>query len=144
MPSRFHEDGISFQYPENWALERDEHESGWTVAVQSPGTAFLTVTFDTAVPEIGSMADAALETLRAEYPDLESEPKVESIADQPAVGHDVRFFALDLTNTAGIRAFRAEEGTVLVLWQFTDLEEERIEPVMRAMRASIRESEPEA
>jgi hypothetical protein len=137
MPAEFHEDGIAFRYPENWTLEREDQETGWTVSVQSPDTAFLIVTFDADAPDIAKISDSALETLEAEYPGLEAEPKVESIAGQPAVGHDVRFFSFDLTNTAGIRAFRAESGTVLVLWQFNDLEEERSEPVLKAIRASI-------
>jgi hypothetical protein len=51
----------------------------------------------------------------------------------------VRFFSFDLTNTARIRAFRSEEGAVLVLSQFNDLEEECSEPVLRAICASIKE-----
>ncbi|HEX4590630.1 MAG TPA: hypothetical protein VH120_11905 [Gemmataceae bacterium] len=139
MAARFHEDGISFRYPENWALEREDHDSGWTVSVQSPDTAFLIVTFDGEAPDVAQMADSALDTLRTEYEGLEAEPKVESIAGQPAVGHDVRFFSFDLTNTAGIRSFRSEGGTVLVLWQFNDLEQEQSEPVLKAICASIQE-----
>src|SRR5437764_11796504 len=139
MASRFHEDGISFRYPEDWVLEREEHKSGWTVSVQSPDTAFLIVTFDAGAPDIAEMADSALDTLRAEYPGLEAEPKVESIAGQPAVGHDVRFFSFDLTNTAWIRSFLSEEGSVLVLCQFNDLEEDSNGPVLRAICASINE-----
>jgi hypothetical protein len=140
LPAKFHENGISFRYPENWAIERDEHESGWAVTVQSPDTAFLIVTFDAEAPDVATMSDAAVETLRAEYPGLEAEPKVESIAGQPAVGYDIRFFSFDLTNSAGIRAFPAEEGTVLVHWQLTDLEQDRNEPVLKAICASIVEA----
>ena len=140
MPAEFRENGIAFRYPENWALEREEHESGWTVTVQSRDTAFLTVTFDTDAPDIAALADSALDALRAEYPGLEAEPKLESIAGQPAVGHDVRFFSFDLTNTAVIRSFRAEEGAVLVLWQVTDLEQEKNEPVLKAISKSITET----
>jgi hypothetical protein len=139
MVAHFHEDGISFRYPENWTLEREDHESGWTVSVQSPETAFFIVTFDAEAPDVAEMSDSALETLKAEYPGLEAEPKVESIAGQPAVGHDIRFFSFDLTNTAGIRSFRAEDGSVLVLWQFNDLEQEQSEPVLKAICASIQE-----
>ena len=139
MPARFHENGIAFRYPENWALEREEHESGWTATVQSPDTAFLTVTFDADAPDSAQLADSALAALREDYPDLESEPRVETIAGQPAVGHDVRFFSFDLTNTARIRSFRSEEGAVLILYQFNDLEEDRSEPILRAICASIEE-----
>jgi hypothetical protein len=139
MPAHFHENGISFHYPDNWVLEREEHESGWTVALQSPDTAFLTVTFDADAPDIAQLADSALEALREEYPGLEAEPRVETLAGQPTVGYDVRFFSFDLTNTARIRSFRGEEGSVLVLCQFNDLEEETSEPVLRAICASIEE-----
>ncbi len=139
MAAEFHEDGIAFRYPENWTLEREEHDSGWTVALQSPDTAFMTVTYDGDAPDIAHFADSALAALREDYPDLEAEPRVESIAGQPAIGHDVRFFSFDLTNTAWIRSFRSEGGSVLVLCQFNDLEQERSEPVLRAICASMQE-----
>src|SRR5436190_4811864 len=140
MPTRFHENGIAFQYPENWQLEREEHESGWTVALQSPETAFLTMTFDVEAADVAKLADSALATLREEYPDLEAEPRVETIAGQPAVGHDARFFSFDLTNTAWIRSFRSEEGSVLLLCQFNDLEEDSNGLVLKAICASIEET----
>jgi hypothetical protein len=139
MAAHFHENGISFRYPENWALEREEHESGWAVTVQSPATAFLTMTFDENAPDIAQLADTALATLREEYPELEAEPQVESLAGQPAIGHDVRFFSFDLTNTAWIRSFQTEKGSVLVLCQFNDLEEDSNGPVLQAICASIKE-----
>jgi hypothetical protein len=139
MPANFHENGISFRYPENWILDREEHESGWIVTLQSPATAFVAVTFDRDAPDIAELSDSALATLREEYPGLEAELRVESLAGQPAIGHDVSFFALDLTNTAWIRAFRSEEGSVLVLCQFNDFEEDTNGQVLRAICASIEE-----
>src|SRR5713226_6062171 len=121
MPGVFHEDGIRFQYPENWQLTQEETETGWTVSVQSPNTAFFLLTYDADMPEVGFMADTALEALRAEYPDLEADEAIESLAGQPAVGHDIRFFSLDLTNTCCTRSFYSETGTILVMWQATDL-----------------------
>lgn len=137
MAARFQADGIAFQYPENWQFEQEVQESGWTVTVQSPDTAFLTVTFDAEKSDIGQMADSALATLVEEYPGLEAESVVESIADQPAIGHDVQFFSFDLTNTAAIRAFQTEGGAVLIMWQFNDLEQERSELVLKAICKSI-------
>ena len=43
----------------------------------------------------------------------EADDCVDSVAGQPAVGHDVRFFSLDLTNTCWIRSFYGGRGTVL-------------------------------
>jgi hypothetical protein len=43
VPATFEESGVRFQYPDNWKLEREDNEEGWTVLVQSPDTAFLMV-----------------------------------------------------------------------------------------------------
>jgi hypothetical protein len=137
MTARFAEDGIQFLYPENWEMDRQETGGGWTVSVQSPETAFFMLCYDAEGPESATMADTALEALRSEYPALESDEVVESLAGQPAVGHDVRFFSLDLTNTCWLRSFSCDSGTVLVMWQANDLELDRLGPVLRAICASI-------
>ena len=76
MPADFHENGISFRYPENWRLEREETDAGWTMLLQSPGSAFLTLTLDQSMPAVEEMADAALAALREDYPDLEADDRV--------------------------------------------------------------------
>ena len=143
MAALFQADGIEFQYPENWELEREDNESGWTVSVQSPrpDTAFLVVAFDSEMPEMEHMAQTALDAVRSEYEDVEAEDCVEPIAGLPAVGHDVRFFSLDLTNTCWIRSFYSARGTVLIMWQSNDLELDHQEPVLRAMCASLKVEE---
>lgn len=136
MPAQFDDGGISFQYPENWRLEREENEEGWTVSVQSPGTAFMMVCLRTDRPGTEQLAEAALEALREEYPELEVEDSSDPLAGQPAVGHDIQFFSLDLTNTCWIRSFKSAQGTVLVMCQTNDLEKNEL--VLRAMCASMR------
>lgn len=137
MPAHFDQDGIGFSYPENWVLEREDNPNGWTVSLQSPDTAFFMVSYDVDMPEMEVVAETALEALQAEYPDLEAEECVESIAGQPAVGYDIRFFAFDLTNTCWARSFFGPRGTFLVMWQANDLELERNEPILRAICASL-------
>jgi hypothetical protein len=137
MLGDFNEGGIHFKYPPNWQLERVENESGWTVSLQSPDTAFLMISFDEEMPSVDHMAEAALNALREEYPDLEADACVDSLAGQPAVGHDMRFFSFDLTNTCWTRSFYTSRGTVLVLCQVNDLELEQNEPVLRAICASL-------
>jgi hypothetical protein len=141
MPAMFERDGIRCQYPENWRLETSDSESGWTVSLQSPDTAFLMLTYDDSMPDREEMAQTALEALQGEYPSLESEESYESVAGQPAFGHDVRFFSLDLTNTCCVRSFYSGGGTVLLMWQLNDLELETNEPVLRAICASLRVEE---
>lgn len=137
MAAKYERDGICFRYPENWRLEREESESGWTVSVQSPDTALLLVTLDAGMPDAEQVAETALEALRQEYPDLEADACVDSLAGQPAVGHEIRFFSFDLTNTCWTRSFYSARGTVLVLWQVNDLELESNEPVLRAICKSL-------
>lgn len=138
MPGVFEEDGIYFRYPENWQLAREESDSGWTVSVQSPDTAFFMLAYDSDMPDTELMARTALEAIQDEYKDVESDECVESVAGQPAVGHDVRFFSFDLTNTCWIRSFYSGMGSVLVMWQANDLELDRNEPILRAICASLR------
>jgi hypothetical protein len=135
--AEFEQDGIGFRYPENWQIQREETESGWTVSVQSPMTAFFMLTYDDEMPAQELMAETALEALREEYPDLEADEMLESVAGQPAVGHDIRFFSFDLTNTCWTRCFYSGRGTLLALWQANDLELEEVEPIFAAIRASL-------
>ena len=114
MAARFDDGGIHFLYPENWRLERED------------------------MPTTDEVAESALAALREEYPELEAEERVESLAGQPAVGHDINFFSLDLTNTCWTRSFYSARGTVLVLCQTSDLEPARNEQVLRAICASLR------
>jgi hypothetical protein len=143
MSATFVEDGLHFAYPANWQFSREDNPSGWTVTLQSPATAFLMVTFDRDMPETELMAATALDAMKEEYEGLEFEPMTESIAGQPAIGHDMRFFSLDLTNTCGTRSFYSETGTVLLFWQSTDLDLDEVEPIFKALRASMKvEDEP--
>jgi hypothetical protein len=141
MAASFQEDGIQFLYPENWELQREDNENGWAVSLQSPETAFLVLSLDTEMPEMEVMAQTALDVLKNEYKDLEADDCLEAVAGQPAVGHNVRFFSLDLTNTCWIRSFYTSAGTVLVMWQCTDLELEHHEPVLRAICSSLKVEE---
>ena len=137
MAETFEDGGIRFRYPENWELDRQDEEHGWTVTLQSPGTAFAIVNFRDDMPTTEEMADTALEALREDYPELEAEERIESLGGQMAVGHDIRFFSLDLTNTCWTRCFYSPAGTILVLCQTSDLDEDMGVPVLRAICASL-------
>jgi hypothetical protein len=136
MPRTFRAGNLSFRYPDNWQLEREDNDHGWTVSVYSPGTAFLTVCLDTDYPDSERMAETALEALRSEYPELEADERAEMVAGQWAVGHDISFFSFDFTNTCWTRSFDSPEGTVLVLCQVSDIEQQ--EDVLRAVYTSLK------
>jgi hypothetical protein len=143
MPAIFEQDGVRFQYPESWTLSREDNPTGWTASLQSPGTAFFMLTYDADAPETELMVETALEAMQAEYEDLEFDPVVETIAGQPAVGNDMRFFSFDLTNTCCTRSFYGAGGTLLLFWQTSDLELETVEPTIKALCASLQLDEEE-
>jgi hypothetical protein len=137
MAAKFDDGGIRFLYPENWQLERQDSDEGWTVSVQSSETAFLLISVDPEMPSTEDMLAAALRALQADYEDLEFDDCIDTVAGQPAVGHDLRFISLDLTNTCWTRCFYSAAGTILVLCQCNDLENEVNEAVLRAICASL-------
>lgn len=138
MSQHYQADGISFLYPDNWRLDREDSADGWTVLLQSPGTAFVTLTCDRSGANTEEVASAVLAALQADYPALEAQPQVETLAGQMAIGHDIQFFSLDLTNSCWTRCLDSDEGVVLVLCQSNDLELEEYGPIFRAICASLK------
>ena len=41
MAREFARDGIRLQYPDNWTVEAEDTEDGWSASIMSPDTAFL-------------------------------------------------------------------------------------------------------
>jgi hypothetical protein len=142
MAATFENLGISFQYPENWQLDEDEIRAGQSaVTVYSPGGAFWSVALHTAsTAGPAKMAEAALDTMRKEYDDLDAEPVRETIAGHDLVGFDLNFFCLDLTNTACIRALRADHTTYTIFFQAEDREYSDISTVFAAMTLTLLQS----
>jgi hypothetical protein len=133
----FVRDGLRLRYPENWHLDDERSESGWTITVQSPGTAFLMLRLDTALPTCEEMVDEALTALRAEYKDLQAEPAMEAIAGELSVGHDIEFVSFDIPTSCWTRSFYGPAGTVLMLGQVASLDAEQYEPVLEAFRSAL-------
>jgi hypothetical protein len=125
MTETYDDNGIRFQYPDDWELEVTDEGDITTVAVHaSDGLAFALVTLDGARPAPSFVADEALEAMREEYPTLDASPALETIGGHRAVGHDVEFISLDLTNTCAIRCFQTNRRTVLVFGQWSDIEDD--------------------
>ena len=143
MMNQFAQDGVSFRYPGDWQIDQDEVEQGWTIVVQSPSTAFVMITYDDTMPDIEGMAETALEALRSEYPTLEAEPRIEALAEQRAVGHDINFFSLDLPVTCWTRSLYAGTGSLLVLCQASDIDLESAKPMLQAICGSLVVAEEE-
>jgi len=137
MTQHYQADGVAFDYPDNWRLDREESAEGWTVQLQSPGTAFLTLTCERSDATPEEIVAAALDALKAEYPNLDVQAKIDTLAGQMAIGHDIQFFSFDLTNTCWTRSIYSADGVLLLLCQCNDLELEQYEPVLRAICASL-------
>jgi hypothetical protein len=137
MPATFDKLGIRFMYPENWTLETspDLEEEGLTI--YSPDGGFWSLVVREGRPDPLKMADLALDALRAEYEDLDSEPAEETLEGQDLIGYDVNFYCLDLTNTGQIRVFRRGDRTYLLLWQAEDRDLARVVPVFHAITRSL-------
>ena len=107
------------------------------MSLQSPDTAFIVISLDEDMPPIEEVAETVVETLRADYPDLEAEACVDTVAGQMAIGHNIEFMSLDLTNTCWTRSFDCPDGTALLLCQVSDIDAPQ-EPILRAICASLR------
>lgn len=135
--------GIRFEYPEEWEVEVTDEDAITTVSLQSPEEAFAFVTVDESCPAPAEVADQALEAMREEYPGLDASPALETIGGHRAVGHDVEFISLDMTNTCAIRCFRTPRRTVLVFGQWSDLDADVNEPLIQGMRQTLTETDRE-
>ena len=124
-----------------WTKKLNQLRPGGAASVQSPETAFFLLSFDGEMPETELMAKTALEALEAEYPGLESDERLESIAGQPAFGYDIRFFSFDLTNTCWARSFIAARVRSWSCGRRTTSSWSRSGPVLQAMAASLRVEE---
>lgn len=138
----FENHGVRFDYPSGWEVEENDHGGVMTVAVQDPGgLAFVLITTDESCPDPADVADAALDAMREEYPDLDAAPAMETINEHCATGHNVEFFALDMTNGASIRCFRTPSRTVLAFGQWSDVGEADLPDLIRGVFRSIEETD---
>ncbi len=142
MFEMFDDRGIRFTYPLGWEVEVIDDGQTMTASVQAPGgLAFAIVRLDESCPAPAEVADQALEAMREEYPLLDASPALETIDGHHAVGHDIEFISLDLTNTCAIRCFRTPRRTVLALGQWSDLEDEDSESLVHGVWRSLEETD---
>jgi hypothetical protein len=138
MPARFDHLGISFQYPENWQLDQaDAMQGAPSVTVYSPGGAFWSVMIHPRSADPARLAKAATDAMRQEYEELEAEPVNETLAGHDAVGYDLNFYYLDLTNTASVRSLRTRRQTYTIFYQAEDREFNEVEKVFQAITVSL-------
>ncbi len=133
----FQRDGLRFEYPLNWIIEVADDDVAWNVQVKSPQTAFFLLSIRPDILEAGELANLTLEAMRTEYKDLDFVEVIESMAGQPAIGHDIDFIAVDSTSFTMTRCLNGPTGSVLCLAQTTDYDREYHEPMLRAIFKSL-------
>ena len=137
--------GIRFRYPEDWELTESEEAGDGELAVhvQSPGTAFWSLTLQPAGPSEADLFEATAAALRDEYGDVDVVPTgaAADIAGCPASGCTIEFVCHELPVIAEAVVFETPLGdrprVGLVLCQYAELESEAVETLLERMTASI-------
>ena len=130
-------------YPETWKVTEDTEDGkllGFTL--ESPTSAFMTVTEYawTVTPE--EAFDQAFEAMQSEYDELEVEPFDPEIqwlgGPLPDLrAGDVRFYYLDLLVISRLISFSLENRTFLIQIQAEDRDFDSLEMVFKAMMVSM-------
>ena len=107
------------------------------VSVYSPTGGFWSVILHPAGLDPEDLVEAAVDTMRQEYEQLDADHTHETISGHDVVGSEMNFYCLDLTNTAVARSYATNDATYLVLCQADDREYETIGPVFDAITRSM-------
>jgi len=138
MPATYDKMGIHFLYPENWTLDEEDAVKGCkSVSVNSPAGAFWSIALHPRKIDPRELVVTALDAMKQVYDEAEAEEASETVAGHELAGFDLNFYCLDLTNTALIRGFRTEHASCVILCQAEDREYQAVEPVFRAITASL-------
>ena len=134
----YEQQGVHFEYPENWKLDDDpSDQSQTTITVFSPGGAFWTLSVLPRDIDLPLMLKTLLDALADEYQDIDSGAVSDQVESQAMVGYDVNFYCLDLTTSALIRGFQTLRASYVLLCQAEDREFTRVKPVFDAMTTSL-------
>ncbi len=138
MPCQFSQFGVSFLYPDNWTLDKDDARAGkQSVTVFSPGGGFWSVSIYPRTADPVRLAKTVVRTMQSEYEDLESREAEETVAGHDLIGYDLNFFFMDYTNTASVRCIRTQAATYAIFCQAEDHEFDQIARVFLAMTTSL-------
>ncbi len=137
MDATYQAHGVQFRYPNEWEVSEQRERDQVSITVSSPDTAFWTVSLFPGCPEPEDIVAAALDAFREEYEELDEYPSRARVCQSRTIARDIDFVCLELLNSAGLRAFRAPQFTVLVLFQLTEAERTEIAPIFEGMTNSL-------
>jgi hypothetical protein len=138
MTCCYDKSGIRFLYPANWQISDEEVDgNGLSVSVQSPDSAFWSLTVYDPGTEPRTLVEAVLTSMRGEYEEVEASVIHERFADSEWLGYEMCFYCLDFLVNSKVMATRAIGKTLLIIWQAEDREFDQLEPVFRAITLSL-------
>ncbi|MDX1961967.1 MAG: hypothetical protein SFX18_02365 [Pirellulales bacterium] len=142
MQANFEQLGVTFQYPDGWTLDSQAILAGGReLTVYSPGGAFWSLAIHDRQTDPRALVDEFVNTMRAEYQNVDHELLDENAPAPEALACEVNFYCLDLTITAIARVFCGAWANYLVLYQAEDREFAQLADVFDAMTHSfVRES----
>lgn len=131
--------GMLFRYPDDWMVgeESSENEIAITARPIDDSTAFWSLTLLADRPDPREALASVLEAFEEEYDDLDVYTADEPVARREALGRDLEFVCLELTNSAFVRVFQTAEATVVLLYQATDYELDTHEEALKEITASL-------
>lgn len=129
---------LAFLYPDNWRVI-DEELDQWprSVVIESPGGAIWGVHLYQQPVDRGKLVAQVLESLRAEYPGLESHVGSDDFDGQNSVGYDMETLYLDFVIAANVRGVELGPYFAVVTSQAEDREFQTLADVFRAMTISL-------
>lgn len=130
--------GFRFRYPSSWEFS-EEHQPGQsTLTVQTPGTAFWSLTLLHDQPDPEEVLQWTVQLFESEYEDVDSYPgPAQTLCRSPALGAELDFLCYDLVSSASICTFATPMFTSLVIYQGYDKEVEQYGDAFEAISASL-------
>lgn len=137
MPAVFQKHGVRFEYPTDWSVTEDATATEVCITVSNDTASFWSLTLFFDRPSAEDVAETVVRAFEDEYESVDVYPTNAEVGSVPAVGADLEFLALDLTNSAYVRVCRTARFTAVVLYQGTDHELACGLPELEAISSTI-------
>lgn len=129
--------GVRFLYPEGWTIQEESNDEQTTITVQSPATAYWTVSLFEGHHDPEQIAESVLQAYGEMYQDLEVQEPDVLVQGIPVVARELDFVCMDLLSSALMIIFHTERQTVLVIYQAEDREMEQVRTQLEEMTQSL-------
>ncbi|MBQ9812947.1 MAG: hypothetical protein IJM54_06500 [Thermoguttaceae bacterium] len=113
--------GVRFVYPKNWFVRTETWDKGtYSITVDCPEGSFWSISIFPKGVNLDKAAKDIVETMHAEYEEMEEREVKHYVADYVLSGYEIDFFYLDLTSAATALKFEDERRGYVIYWQTCD------------------------